>query len=51
MIAIGDCPLAIKWNTVLQKSAACAWQCMSFWQLCLHSSWHCQRWKFRNTCV
>ena len=48
-IVIWDCVLS-PWSEVLQNSSACAWQCMNFWQLCLHWSWHCQRRKFRNTC-
>jgi len=35
---IGDCP----------NKTARAWQCPRFWQ---HESQHCQRKKFRNTCV
>ena len=31
-----------------KTAPVCAWQCMGFWQ---HWSRHCQRRKFRNTCV
>jgi len=34
-----------------QLCVCVTWQCMSFWQLCLHGSWHCQYRKFRNKCV
>jgi len=47
-IAIGHCVLS-PWSEILQNSSACAWRCTSFWQLCLHWGWHCQR-KFRNMC-
>jgi len=50
MIAIGHCVLSL-WSEIVQNSSAFAQQCTSFWQLCLHWSWHCQRRKFWNTCV
>ena len=42
MIAIEHSVLSA-WNEILHNSSACGWQCMSFWQICLHCSWHCQR--------
>jgi len=38
-------------TTVLQNGSAHVWQCMSFWQLCLHWSWHCQSRKFWHMCI
>jgi len=45
-IVIGDWVLS-PWSEILQKSSACAWQCMSFSQLCLY--WSCK--SFQNTCI
>jgi len=45
------CPPTMKGNTTIQVYMCVAWQCTSFWQLCLHWSWHSQSRKFRNTYV